>query len=584
MEMRWTAFAAILGLALSPAWAQDPNAGDAPDHGVARLSYAQGNVSIRHGDLGELAPATVNAPLVTTDRVVTGDSGSAEVQFDFTNMIRLAVSTEVRLSELSFKRYQVQVAQGTVTFRVLRDNDAQVEISTPTVSVIPMRAGSYRVTVRPDGTGEITVRAGQAEIDGTHGKENLAQGQTMETRGTADDPEFQIVSAIPLDDFDRFNLDRDRVMQQTASYRPGYVPPDEPGGESLDPYGQWQNDPNYGQVWVPTEPPGWAPYQNGRWVDEDYYGWTWVSADPWGWAPYHYGGWFMGAGGWAWWPGGIGPHYWRPAMVGFFGWGAPGFGVGIGFGFGFGNVGWVPLGPHEVFHPWYGAGAVAAGRIGVGANIGVTNAFRNARVNGAISSMSAANFGRGAVSAANMTRPNGAELARASAIHGSLSGIQPTSASRRMSDAAVNSRGMPQTSSNTRFYSRGAAGASASRSSAGATPAWRSLNGNNPGGAAGATAARGVGGQAAPSNYRYNGGSQQGAYATQSRTATQQQPLRMNPRIVQERGNSTAAPSRSAAPAQRSAAPAQRSAPAPSRGGGGGHGGGGGGGHGGGHR
>src|SRR5580658_7608857 len=142
MVMRWTALAVILGAALAPAWAQDPNAGDAPDHGVARLSFIQGNVSIRHGDLGELAPATVNAPLVTTDRVVTGDSGSAEVQFDFTNMVRLAISTEVRLSELSFKRYQVQVAQGTVTFRVLRDNDGQVEISTPTVSVIPLRAGT----------------------------------------------------------------------------------------------------------------------------------------------------------------------------------------------------------------------------------------------------------------------------------------------------------------------------------------------------------------------------------------------------------------------------------------------------------
>ena len=71
--MRWTALAVILVAALSPAWAQDPNAGDAPDHGVARLSFVQGNVSMRHGDLGELAPAAVNVPLVTTDRVVTGD-------------------------------------------------------------------------------------------------------------------------------------------------------------------------------------------------------------------------------------------------------------------------------------------------------------------------------------------------------------------------------------------------------------------------------------------------------------------------------------------------------------------------------
>src|ERR1700689_971076 len=85
--------------AITPGWAQDPNAGDSPEHGVARLSFVQGNVSIRHGDMGELAPAALNAPLVTTDRVVTGDGGTAEVQFDFTNMIRLGISTEVRLSQ-----------------------------------------------------------------------------------------------------------------------------------------------------------------------------------------------------------------------------------------------------------------------------------------------------------------------------------------------------------------------------------------------------------------------------------------------------------------------------------------------------
>jgi len=568
--MKWTALAVILGTALAPAWAQDPNAGDAPDHGVARLSLVQGNVSIRHGDMGELAPATMNAPLVTTDRVVTGDAGSAEVQFDFINMIRLGVSTEVRLSQLEYKRYQVQIAAGITTFRVLRDNDAQVEISTPTVSVHPVRAGTYRISVRPDGITEITVRGGQAEIYGPRGSETLALGQTMQARGKADDPEFQVVSAIPMDDFDKFNLDRDRVMQQTNSYRSGNVPPDVTGGESLDPYGQWQNDPNYGQVWVPQEPAGWAPYQNGRWVDEDYYGWTWVSADPWGWAPYHYGSWYMGPWGWAWYPGPIGPHYWRPAMVGFFGWG-PGFGIG----FGFGNVGWVPLGPYEAFHPWYGAGAVAGGRLG-GANLGVANTFRNARVNGAISSMSAANFGHGAVNAANMTRPTGADLARASAIHGSLSGLQATSASRRMSDAAVNSRGMPQTSSNTRFASRPATGANAgARGNAGAAPAWRSMNGYNAG-AAGAAGRGAPGtGQAPQSNYRYNGGAQQGSSATQSRTPTQQQqPLRMNAPIVQERGSSsTSSSSSSSSRSAPAPAPSRSGGSAPSRsGGGGGHG------------
>lgn len=575
-----TLAAVALAVVPTPAWAQDPNAGDAPSHGVARLSYVQGNVGMRHGDQGELSPAAVNVPLVATDRVETGDGGRAEIQFDFNNMIRLAPSTEVRLSQLELNQYQVQIAAGTVAFRVLQDNPGQVEISTPTVSIRPTKAGTYRVSVRSDGITEITVRAGQAEVYGPQGSENLAPGQTMQVRGTPDSPEFQLVAAIPTDDFDRFNQDRDKVMQSTNSYRPGYVPPDVTGGESLDQYGQWQNDPNYGNVWVPNEPPGWAPYQNGQWLDESYYGWTWVGLEPWGWAPYHYGSWYLGPWGWAWWPGPFGgPHFWRPAMVGFFGWG-PGVGIGVGFGFGFGHVGWVPLAPFEVYHPWYGAGAVA-GRYSV-SNVGVMNAYRNARVTNAISSVDTNEFGRGMINGSNMARPSGAELTRASAVRGALN-VPPSAASRRVTGSAVNPRGMPQTASNMRFSSRSAI---ASGRGASANTGWHSMNGYNANGAArgnsgiagGANnAARGgLGGEArggeaasrgaAPgSNYRY---------ATPQNRGSSQQPLRMNPPIVRERS----APSGGGA---------QRSAPAPrsSGGGGGSRGGGGGGGHGGGgHR
>ena len=66
--------------------------------------------------MGELTPAALNVPLVTTDRVETGDSGRAEIQFDFDNAIRLGPSTEVRLSQLEYQSYQVQIASGTTGF------------------------------------------------------------------------------------------------------------------------------------------------------------------------------------------------------------------------------------------------------------------------------------------------------------------------------------------------------------------------------------------------------------------------------------------------------------------------------------
>jgi hypothetical protein len=442
--------------------------GYAPDHGVARLSLAQGGVSVRRGDTGDLSVGVVNSPLMAGDRLSTGDGARAEIQFDALNAIRLWFATEVRLSELEYKQYQVQVAQGTVMFHVARDNDARAEISTPTVLVRPARQGSYRVTVNADGTTEMAVRAGQAEVFGPTGSEFVNAGQTMMARGSPSDPEVRVVTSGPLDEFDRWNSERDRVDDRATSA--GYVSPDVAGAESLDPYGRWQNDPQYGQVWVPSEGPDWAPYQDGRWVYTDYYGWTWLAAEPWGWAPYHYGGWYVSSWGWAWYPGVIGPPwYWRPALVGFFGWGG-GFGFGVGFGFGFANIGWVALAPFEVFHPWYGRGFVG-GRVNIVNNVNIVNAYRNARFTNAVSGMRAADFGRGAVNARNMVRASQADLARAGSVRGAM-GFTPTSASRRFSDASVSTRGMPQTRSNLQFSSAGSrlTGPGASRSAASNSP------------------------------------------------------------------------------------------------------------------
>src|ERR1043166_8746366 len=138
----------LLASGILRAQSADESAGDAPDRGVARISMSNGNVSVRHGDWGEVAAAAMNAPLVTTDRLVTGEGSRAEIQFDSANAIRLAPASEVRLGDLQYHRYQVQLAVGTTIFRVLRDTDAQVEISTPSVSVRPVRKGIYRVTVK----------------------------------------------------------------------------------------------------------------------------------------------------------------------------------------------------------------------------------------------------------------------------------------------------------------------------------------------------------------------------------------------------------------------------------------------------
>ncbi|MGH9627111.1 MAG: FecR domain-containing protein, partial [Bryobacteraceae bacterium] len=214
--------------------AQDPD--EEPERGVARMSVIGGDVSVRRGDSGDYVAAAINAPLVTGDRVLTGAESRAEVQFDHSNMARLSSDAEVRLAELEYRRYQVQVAQGTVTFRVLRDQESEVEISTPNVSVRPVKRGIYRITMHADGTSEITVRAGEAEVFTPRGSERLRSGKTMLARGTASDPEYQMVSEVREDQWDQWNEQRDRELERSRSYE--YLSRDIYGAEDLDGHGR----------------------------------------------------------------------------------------------------------------------------------------------------------------------------------------------------------------------------------------------------------------------------------------------------------------------------------------------------------
>lgn len=103
-------------------------------------------------------------------------------------------------------------------------------------------------------------------------------------------------------------------------------------------------------------------------------------------------------------------------MVGFFGFGEPGFGVSLGFGYG--NVGWVPLAPFERYRPWYGRGYGGGRSVAIVNNTNITNVYRNARFGGAVTGLRARDFGRVGVGRNAFVRPNSADLARAGVVSG----------------------------------------------------------------------------------------------------------------------------------------------------------------------
>ena len=87
-----------------------------------------------------------------------------------------------------------------------------------------------------------------------------------------------------------WSFQRDREFDQAVSRQ--YVAEDMAGTQDLDDNGEWQNTPDYGDVWIPTTvAPDWAPYSVGHWAYIAPWGYTWVDAAPWGYAPFHYGRW-----------------------------------------------------------------------------------------------------------------------------------------------------------------------------------------------------------------------------------------------------------------------------------------------------
>ncbi len=470
-KIGWFAVLITLAAALAgiPGFAQEAQTST----GVARVSLIRGDVSMMRGDSGTWVAATVNTPLVPGDTIVTGAGSRTEVQLDYSNVLRLDQNAQAKIADLNASRIQLQVAHGTVDLAVVQGNQTESEVDTPNVAVRPLQPGTYRIDVNSDSLSVVTVRDGQAQISTPQGSTNVDAGNQITVEG-AQNPQYQIASAQPLDGWDNWNQERNAVIERASNY--DHVNRYYTGAQDLNTYGRWIQVPNYDWCWTPYVDAGWVPYSYGRWVWEPFYGWTWVSYNPWGWAPYHYGRWFFYDNIWCWWPGAVTPYYqplWAPAYVSFIGFGYGYQRFSFGFGFGFGSIGWFPLGPLDRFDPWWGRGhsfrvenfnnyygrgfgreGRGHGRDGRGFYGSNAEALmNNAHVRRAITIMPANRFGQEAVF--RNRQPVSAEMLRnASLVRGTLP-VVPTHASLTASSRApVVPRGALNRTSNTRFFSR----------------------------------------------------------------------------------------------------------------------------------
>ena len=324
---------------------------DPPDR-VGRLNYMDGAVSFQPAGVSDWVDATVNRPLIPGDNIWVGDRGRAELHVGST-ALRLGANTAFQFLNLDDQTVQIRLSEGTLTVRMRNLAQNQVfEVDTPNLAFTLLRPGDYRIDANPDSqTTIITVRDGEGDVTGGGQAFPVYARQQIVVRGD-DQITLSLASPPGADAWDQWCSSRDRREDQLQSAR--YVSREVTGYEDLDQYGGWDNQPGYGEVWMPTSvAAGWAPYHDGHWAWIAPWGWTWVDDAPWVFAPYHYGRWASFGGRWGWIPGpyGVTPIY-APALVAWIGGGRGGFSLSFSIGTA-AAVGWFPLGPREPYFPSY---------------------------------------------------------------------------------------------------------------------------------------------------------------------------------------------------------------------------------------
>jgi len=336
---------------LAQAQAADADADDVadPPERVARLSWIAGDLGFLPTGDEEWIDATINRPLTTGDRLSSAPGARAELEFGG-GTARIDGNSELGLLDLDDQLAQIELTRGTLGIVVRSLEQGQsYEIDTPVVALAIDRPGRFRVDVGDDGT-RVTAFEGSATVYGDNDAQRTVNPGRSYRFGDSALAAVEITDVGAGDAFDQWGDERDRRYASPISSQ--YVDDGVVGYQDLDQYGDWRDTDEYGAVWFPTQVAAdWSPYRDGHWSYIGPWGWTWVDDAPWGFAPYHYGRWAYVRGGWGWIPGprGVRPVY-APALVAFVGGG--GWSVGIGGA----PVGWFPLGPGEVYNPWYRCG------------------------------------------------------------------------------------------------------------------------------------------------------------------------------------------------------------------------------------
>jgi len=204
---------------------------------AASLAEMKGVVQTRQEDKPQWQPARLNQLLWREDRVRTGSGSSARLRFFDVSTVDLEEETEVSIAQVSRRRggkrvdVALKVWLGQTAVRAVRfvDPASSFRVDTPTASTV-VRGARFNVQVAQDGTTQIDLEEGQAEVEINGETVVLVMGQrmTLDPDGLYEveqifEPNAQLVSEkteaawyAPGDDF-RLELTENEVNQFLAA-------------------------------------------------------------------------------------------------------------------------------------------------------------------------------------------------------------------------------------------------------------------------------------------------------------------------------------------------------------------------------
>ncbi len=274
----------------------------------------------------EAEVAVLNFPIATGDTIRTTEHRRCEIQFDTGTIIRLDLSTELKVETIlaqslssAKKLTNLVLNKGQVYIMYKRYRIPEIfQVITPTAAVKINHRTVAMINVREDESTDIQVKLGKASVVYGPDEKNVHEKKIKKLGKLTITKKHQALEGEYKDDID-FELWNEWVNKNFEDLHEGLTPIPKPiqrypkavvyfAQKYSNIYGEWVWDDFCGYVWRPFYndyyPWGsWQPYYYGSWreINGQLF---WVPEEKWGWVPYHLGVWMWNKKyGWIWIPG-----------------------------------------------------------------------------------------------------------------------------------------------------------------------------------------------------------------------------------------------------------------------------------------